>query len=93
MYREISKYIFFAFIGITVQTMIVLFYVLKVNFITDIRYQSRSVFFLSYEFFRCTGKCRYAHRMHFYQYNEKTHKIEKKDGSGLIPNISYKIYF
>lgn len=26
MYREISKYIFFAFIGITVQTMIVLFY-------------------------------------------------------------------
>lgn len=32
-------------------------------------------------------------RMHFYQYNEKTHKIEKKDGSGLIPNISYKIYF
>lgn len=31
--------------------------------------------------------------MHFYQYNEKTHKIEKKDGSGLIPNISYKIYF
>ena len=31
--------------------------------------------------------------MHFYQYNEKTHKIEKKDGSGLIPNISYKLYF
>ena len=31
--------------------------------------------------------------MHFYQYNEKTHKIEKKDGSGLIPNISYNIYF
>ena len=31
--------------------------------------------------------------MHFYQYNEKTHMIEKKDGSGLIPNISYKIYF
>lgn len=31
--------------------------------------------------------------MHFYQYNEKTHKIKKKDGSGLIPNISYKIYF
>ena len=31
--------------------------------------------------------------MHFYQYNEKTHKVEKKDGSGLIPNISYKIYF
>lgn len=31
--------------------------------------------------------------MHFYQYNEKTHKVEKEDGSGLIPNISYKIYF
>lgn len=31
--------------------------------------------------------------MHFYQYNEKTHKIEKEDGSGMIPNISYKIYF
>ena len=46
MYREISKYIFFAFIGITVQTMIVLFYILKINLITDIRYQSRSVFFL-----------------------------------------------
>lgn len=31
--------------------------------------------------------------MHFYQYNEKTHKIEKENGSGMIPNISYKIYF
>ena len=31
--------------------------------------------------------------MHFYQYNENTHKIEKEDGSGMIPNISYKIYF
>lgn len=31
--------------------------------------------------------------MHFYQYNEKAHTIEEKDGSGLIPNISYKIYF
>lgn len=31
--------------------------------------------------------------MHFYQYNEKAHKIEKEDGSGMIPNISYKIYF
>lgn len=31
--------------------------------------------------------------MHFYQYNEKTRSIEEKDGIGLIPNISYKIYF
>lgn len=31
--------------------------------------------------------------MHFYNYNEKTLKIEKEDGAGLIPNISYKIYF
>lgn len=31
--------------------------------------------------------------MHFYQYNEKKNIIEKKDGTGLIPNISYKIYF
>ena len=31
--------------------------------------------------------------MHFYQYNEKTNEIEKKDGLGMIPNISYKIYF
>ncbi len=28
-----------------------------------------------------------------YQYNEKTNEIEKKDGLGMIPNISYKIYF
>lgn len=31
--------------------------------------------------------------IHFYQYNEKTNIIEKKEGTGLIPNISYKIYF
>lgn len=31
--------------------------------------------------------------MHFYQYNERKNAIEKKDGTGLIPNISYKIYF
>lgn len=31
--------------------------------------------------------------MHFYQYDERNHKIDKKDGMGLIPNISYKIYF
>lgn len=31
--------------------------------------------------------------MHFYQYNEKENKIERKDGIGLIPNFSYKIYF
>lgn len=31
--------------------------------------------------------------MHFYQYNEKTFEIEEKEGTGLIPNISYKIYF
>lgn len=31
--------------------------------------------------------------MHFYQYNEKTNEIEKKDGLGTIPNLSYKIYF
>lgn len=31
--------------------------------------------------------------MHFYQYNEKIHRIESKDGNGCIPNISYKIYF
>lgn len=31
--------------------------------------------------------------MHFYQYNERTNAIEQKDGTGLIPNISYKIYF
>ena len=31
--------------------------------------------------------------MHFYQYNEKENKIERKDGIGLIPNFSYKIFF
>ena len=31
--------------------------------------------------------------MHFYEYNERTSVVEEKDGSGLIPNISYKIYF
>lgn len=31
--------------------------------------------------------------MHFYQYDERDHKVNKKDGLGLIPNISYKIYF
>lgn len=31
--------------------------------------------------------------MHFYQYNERTNAIEEKDGTGMIPNISYKIYF
>ena len=31
--------------------------------------------------------------MHFYQYNERTSVVEEKDGAGLIPNISYKIYF
>lgn len=31
--------------------------------------------------------------MHFYEYHEKTHKISKENGTGLIPNISYKIYF
>ena len=31
--------------------------------------------------------------MHFYEYNERTSIVEEKDGSGLIPNISYKIYF
>ncbi|HJD76707.1 MAG TPA: prevent-host-death protein, partial [Bacteroides reticulotermitis] len=31
--------------------------------------------------------------MHFYQYNEKIHRIESKDGNRCIPNISYKIYF
>lgn len=30
---------------------------------------------------------------HYYQYNEKTNKIEKEKGIGIIPNISYKIYF
>lgn len=31
--------------------------------------------------------------MHFYKYNEKTDVIEEKDGVGMIPNISYKVYF
>lgn len=31
--------------------------------------------------------------MHFYQYNEKSNLIEKKKGLGMIPNLSYKIYF
>ena len=31
--------------------------------------------------------------MHFYQYNEKTFEIEEKEGTGLIPNISYKDLF
>lgn len=31
--------------------------------------------------------------MHFYEYNENTDKIKKTDGLGMIPNISYKIYF
>lgn len=30
---------------------------------------------------------------HFYKYNEVTNIIEKEKGSGMIPNISYKIYF
>lgn len=30
---------------------------------------------------------------HFYQYDEKTNKIKKEKGVGIIPNISYKIYF
>lgn len=31
--------------------------------------------------------------MFFYEYNESAHKIKKEDGMGLIPNITYKIYF
>lgn len=31
--------------------------------------------------------------MHYYEYNENTNKIRKEDGTGLIPNISYKLYF
>lgn len=31
--------------------------------------------------------------MHYYEYNEKTGNIRREDGSGLIPNFSYKIYF
>lgn len=31
--------------------------------------------------------------MHFYQYDERTNRIKKEKGTGIIPNISYKIYF
>ena len=31
--------------------------------------------------------------MHFYEYDEQNGKIKQEDGTGLIPNISYKIYF
>lgn len=31
--------------------------------------------------------------MHFYEYDERNGKIKQEDGAGLIPNISYKIYF
>lgn len=31
--------------------------------------------------------------MHYYKYNETTMKIKKEKGIGLMPNISYKIYF
>ncbi len=31
--------------------------------------------------------------MHFYEYNEKTNKIKKENGTGIIPNVSYKLYF
>lgn len=31
--------------------------------------------------------------IHYYEYDERTNKIRKGDGAGLIPNISYKIYF
>lgn len=31
--------------------------------------------------------------MHYYEYNEKTNKIKREKGTGLIPNISYKLYF
>lgn len=31
--------------------------------------------------------------MHFYEYNEKTNKIKKENGTGIIPNLSYKLYF
>lgn len=30
---------------------------------------------------------------HFYEYNEKTNQIKKEKGIGIIPNLSYKIYF
>lgn len=31
--------------------------------------------------------------MHFYEYNEKTNKIKKEIGTGIVPNVSYKLYF
>lgn len=31
--------------------------------------------------------------IHFYEYDEQNKKIKQQDGLGLIPNISYKIYF
>lgn len=31
--------------------------------------------------------------MHYYEYNEKKNTIDKIKGIGIIPNISYKIYF
>lgn len=31
--------------------------------------------------------------MHFYEYDERTNKIKQTDGLGLIPNLSFKIYF
>ncbi|WP_293713688.1 carboxypeptidase-like regulatory domain-containing protein [uncultured Parabacteroides sp.] len=31
--------------------------------------------------------------MHFYEYNEKTNKIKKENSTGIIPNLSYKLYF
>ena len=31
--------------------------------------------------------------MHFYEYNERTKEIKQVDGLGMIPNISFKIYF
>lgn len=31
--------------------------------------------------------------IHYYEYDERNGKIKQEDGTGLIPNISYKIYF
>lgn len=31
--------------------------------------------------------------MHFYEYDERHHRVNRKEGMGMIPNISYKIYF
>lgn len=31
--------------------------------------------------------------LHYYEYNEKTNQIKREAGTGLIPNISYKLYF